>query len=171
PMDGCGHSIQHDRDWNMWITQPGVDRLAKLDVRSGTFTYYPLPKIGDDQGSYPHTLRFDGAGRIWFTLSKSNHAARFDPATAEFTYYRLPPADPAEVGLSIPVPYGCDVAPDGTIWWSQLFGQRVGRLDPTTGEIPPGSRPSTGRAASASGPTASSAYRDTARRSSAASAP
>ena len=23
----------------------------------------------------------------------------------------------------------------GTIWWSQLFGQRIGRLDPTTGEI------------------------------------
>jgi cysteine-rich repeat protein len=135
PMDGGGHSIQRDRDGNMWITQPGLDRLAKLDLHTGAFTYYPLPKIGDDQGSYPHTLRFDGAGRIWFTLSKSNHAARFDPATGEFTYYRLPPADPAETGLSIPVPYGCDVAPDGTIWWSQLFGQRVGRIDPVSGEV------------------------------------
>ncbi len=135
PMNGGGHSLQRDHDGNMWITQPGRDTLTKLDVHTGTFTYYPLPKIGDDQGSYPHTLRFDAEGRIWFTLSKSNHLARFDPATEQFTYYRLPPADPAEVGLSIPVPYGCDVAPDGTIWWSQLFGQRAGRLDPTTGEI------------------------------------
>ena len=171
PMDGGGHSIQRDHDGNLWMTQPGSDQIAALDVHSGVFTYYPLPKIGDDQGSYPHTNRFDAAGNLWFTLSKSNHVARFVPSSGEFTYHRLPPADPAEVGLSIPVPYGCDVAPDGTIWWSQLFGQRIGRLDPTTGEIPPGSRPSTGRAASASGPTASSGYRDTARVSSAASIP
>jgi cysteine-rich repeat protein len=135
PMDGGGHSLQRDHDGNLWITQPDRDTLTHLDVHTGVFTYYPLPKIGDDQGSYPHTLRFDAQGKIWFTCSKSNHLARFDPTTAEFTYYRLPPADPAEVGLSIPVPYGCDVAPDGDIWFSQLFGQRVGRLDPATGNI------------------------------------
>src|SRR5262249_36777482 len=133
PMNGGGHSIQRDHDGNMWLTQPGRDTLTKLDVHTGVFTYYPLPKIRHHQGSYPDTPRFDAAGNIWFTLSKSNHVARFDPATATFTYYRLPPGDPAEIGLSIPVPYGCDVAPDGTIWWSQLFGQRVGRVDPTTG--------------------------------------
>jgi cysteine-rich repeat protein len=135
PMNGGGHSIQRDHDGNMWITQADHDTLAKLDVHTGAFTYYPLPKIGDDQGSYPHTLRFDAQGKIWFTLTKSNHVARFDPVTAEFTYYRLPPSDPAEVGLSIPVAYGCDVAPDGAIWFSQLFGQRIGRLDPGTGTI------------------------------------
>ena len=60
------------------------------------------------------------------TLTKSNHVARFDPPTAQFTYYRLPEADPAEGGLSIPVAYGCDIAPDETVWWSQLFGDRIG---------------------------------------------
>jgi cysteine-rich repeat protein len=135
PMDGGGHSLQRDGDGNFWITQNDNDRLAKLDVHTGQFTYYPLPKIGDDQGSYPHTLRFDAQGKIWFTLTKSNHVGRFDPTTAEFTYYRLPTADPAETGLSIPVPYGCDVAPDGTVWWSQLFGQRIGTVNPTTGEV------------------------------------
>ena len=135
PMNGGGHSIQRDHDGNMWITQADHDMLTKLDVHTGAFTYYPLPKIGDDQGAYPHTLRFDAHGIIWMTLTKSNHIARFDPGTAEFTYYRLPPSDPAEVGLSIPVAYGCDVAPDGKIWFSQLFGQRIGRLDPDTGEI------------------------------------
>ena len=135
PMNGGGHSIQRDHDGNMWLTQPERDTLTKLDVHTGVFTYYPLPKIGDDQGAYPHTLRFDAAGHIWFTLSKSNHLAEFDPATAQFTYHRLPPGDPAEIGLSIPIPYGCDVSPGGTIWFSQLFGQRVGRLDPATNDI------------------------------------
>jgi cysteine-rich repeat protein len=135
PMNGGGHSLQRDHDGNFWITQPGNDTLTKLDVHTGAFTYYPMPKIGDDQGSYPHTLRFAADGTIWFTLSKSNHVAHFDPTTAQFTYYRLPPSDPAETGLSIPVPYGCDVAPDGTVWFSQLFGQRIGRIDPTTSAI------------------------------------
>jgi virginiamycin B lyase len=135
PMNGGGHSIQRDHDGNMWITQADRDTLTKLDVHTGVFTYYPLPKIGDDQGAYPHTLRFDASGIIWMTLTKSNHLARFDPATAQFTYYRLPPSDPVEIGLSIPVAYGCDVAPDGKIWFSQLFGRRIGRLDPATGTI------------------------------------
>jgi len=135
PMNGGGHSLQRDHDGNLWITQPDRDTLTKLDVHSGAFTYYPLPKIGDDQGSYPHTLRFDSQGDIWFTLAKSNHMGHFDPATADFAYYRLPTADPAETGLSIPVPYGCDVAPDGNIWFSQLFGQRIGRVDPNTGAV------------------------------------
>jgi cysteine-rich repeat protein len=132
PMNGGGHSIERAPDGNMWITQTDTDTLTELDVRTGEFTYHPLPRIGDDQGSYPHTLRFDRQGKIWFTVTKSNHLARFDPATDEFTYWDLPEADPAETGLSIPVPYGCDVAPDGTIWWSQLFGQRIGRFDPVT---------------------------------------
>jgi virginiamycin B lyase len=135
PLNGGAHSIERAPDGNMWITQADEDVLAKLDVTTHEFTYYPLPRIGDDQGAYPHTLRFDAQGRIWFTLTKSNHVAMFDPATEAFTYYRLPPADAAEVGLSIPVAYGCDTSPDGTIWFSQLFGQRIGRIDPATGEV------------------------------------
>jgi cysteine-rich repeat protein len=135
PLEGGAHSIERAPNGDMWITQAGEDTLAHLDVRTHAFTYYPLPRIGDDQGAYPHTLRFDAAGRIWFTLTKSNHVAVFDPATATFEYHRLPEADPAEVGLSIPVAYGCDTAPDGGVWWSQLFGRRIGRFDPVTGTL------------------------------------
>jgi cysteine-rich repeat protein len=132
PLVGDSHSIQRDVDGNMWITQAGNDQIAKLDLGLGTFTYYPLPKLGDDQGAYPHTNRFDAQGRLWMTLSKSNHLALFVPPTAQWTYYRLPPGDPAEIGLSIPVAYGCDVAPDQSVWWSQLFGERIGRYIPAT---------------------------------------
>jgi virginiamycin B lyase len=135
PLLGGAHSIERAPNGDMWITQASEDALAHLDVRTHAFTYYPLPKIGDDQGSYPHTLRFDDAGRIWFTLTKSNHVGLFDPASSTFAYYRLPEADAAEVGLSIPVAYGCDTAPDGGVWWSQLFGRRIGRLDPVTGTM------------------------------------
>jgi cysteine-rich repeat protein len=132
PIIGGAHSIERAPDGNMWITQAGEDVLARMDVHTGEFTYYPLPRIGDDQGSYPHTLRFDSQGRIWFTLTKSNHLAVFDPATEQFSYFDLPTSDPAETGLPIPVAYGCDTAPDDTVWYSQLFGQRIGHFDPAT---------------------------------------
>jgi cysteine-rich repeat protein len=128
-LQGGGHSVERDADGDMWITAPGPEQLIKLDVESGEFTRF------DQLGSYPHTLRFDDAGNIWFTLTRSNEVSRFVPSTQEFTYYPLPPADPAVSGIPIPVTYGCDVAPDGSAWWSQLFGHRIGRVDPETGRV------------------------------------
>ncbi len=134
-VEDGGHSIERDANGDMWITAPGPEQLIKFDVRTKQFTPYNQPRIGDDLGSYPHTLRFDDQGRIWYTLSRSNHVCRFDPPSATFTYYRLPEANPAESGVPIPVPYGCDVAPDQTVWWSQLYGHRIGRIDPNTGVV------------------------------------
>src|SRR6185295_7295825 len=94
--------------------------------------YFPLPNLNGVQGAYPHTNRFDSKGQLWMTLTKSNQLALFEPPTAQWTYYPLPEADPVETGLSIPVAYGCDVAPDDTVWWSQLVGQRIGHYDPVT---------------------------------------
>jgi cysteine-rich repeat protein len=135
PVQGGGHSIERDRNGDMWITAPGPEEIIKLDVSSGEFTHFGQPRIGDDLGSYPHTLDFDAQGRIWYTLTRSNHVGRFDPATAQFTYYRLPSADPAISGVPIAVAYGCNVAPDQSVWWSQLFGDMIGRVDPVSGAV------------------------------------
>ena len=108
PFVGGSHSIERGPDGNMWITQAGSDSLAEVYVDGSDPRYFSLPRIGDDQGAYPHTLRFNSHGQIWMTMTKSNHIALFDPPTATWTYHRLPEADPAEVGLSIPVAYGCD---------------------------------------------------------------
>jgi streptogramin lyase len=35
----------------------------------------------------------------------------------------------------MPVPYGIDVAPDGSIWFSQLNEHRIGRIDPETFDV------------------------------------
>jgi virginiamycin B lyase len=136
PFTGGSHSIERAADGNMWITQAGSDSLAEVFVDGVTPPqYFPLPNLGGVQGAYPHTNRFDAHGGLWMTLTKSNDLALFDPPTAQWSYYPLPDADPAEVGLSIPVAYGCDVAPDGGVWWSQLFGERIGRYVPATGTM------------------------------------
>jgi cysteine-rich repeat protein len=133
---GGGHSIERDANGDMWITAPGPEQMIKLDVETKEFTHVDQARVGDDLGSYPHTLRFDARDRIWYTLTRSNHVCLFEPdAERPFTYYRLPEADPEVSGVPIPVAYGCDVAPDQTVWWSQLFGHRIGRVDPDTGVV------------------------------------
>ena len=142
PTGGCG---------SRW---PNGNRLAGFDPKSERWTIHRL-----DAGYYPHTLRFDARGRIWYTIAASNHVGMFDPATGESREIRLPAAGlgqevtlrmlPAilwlgrhvdirglaaetEEATTMPVPYGIDVAPDGSVWFSQLNQQRIGRVDPET---------------------------------------
>jgi streptogramin lyase len=82
----------------------------------------------------------------------------YDPATHEQRELRLPARDLGQAlilrsmpfllwlnrhldlrgaaaesdGVTMPVPYGVDVAPDGSVWFSQLNERRIGRVDPDT---------------------------------------
>jgi streptogramin lyase len=147
------HSLQVAPDGALWITLALGNQLARFDPGSETFAIHAL-----EGGAYPHTLRFDARGRIWFTLAASNHVGMLDPATGALHEIRLParswggaltarllPAllwvgrrvDLRGVAASrgtmgAPVPYGIDVAPDGSVWFSQLNERRIGRVDPET---------------------------------------
>jgi streptogramin lyase len=150
------HSLQADAQGNVWITLATGNRLARFDPRTESFEIVPLR-----YGIYPHTLRLDPRGRIWYTISASNHVGMYDPATREHREMRLPTRTfqqelilrsmpfliwamryvdvqgQAAQGepIVLPIPYGIDVAPDGTVWFSQLNEHRIGRVDPETFEI------------------------------------
>jgi streptogramin lyase len=145
------HSIQVAPDGALWITLALGNRLARFDPAGERFTLHAL-----ERGFYPHTLRFDARGRIWFTLAASNHLGLFDPKTGEERELRLPASTLGQAltlrllpaflwlgrhvdlrgraaeadGIRMPVPYGIDVAPDGSVWFSQLNERRIGRVDP-----------------------------------------
>jgi streptogramin lyase len=57
---------------------------------------------------------------------------RYDPKTHAFTVVELP-TDMARTDERVPVPYGVDVSPvDGSIWYTKLWANKIGRLDPQT---------------------------------------
>jgi cysteine-rich repeat protein len=109
--------------------------MTMLDPRTGEVKNYEHPQIGDDKGRYPHTLRFDAKGRIWYTLTVSNHVAIFDPQTEKFEYVDLPGAVDWKGPVPVPVAYGLDVAPDQSVWWTQLLVDTIGVVDPETREV------------------------------------
>ncbi len=150
------HSLQIAPDGSIWITLALGNQLARFDPDTGEWSTY---STGD--GYYPHTLRFDLRGRIWYTLAASNHVGMLDPRSGEHRQIRLPartfgqavvlrllPAflwlnrhidlrgrATAGEGMTLPVPYGIDVAPDGGVWFSQLNEHRIGRIDPDSFEV------------------------------------
>jgi streptogramin lyase len=145
------HSLQVAPDGALWITLALGNQLARFDPASERFEVVKL-----EHGFYPHTLRFDARGRIWYTIAASNHLGMYDPATKEQRELRLPARDLGQAmvlrmmpmllwlgrrvdlrgaaaesdGITMPVPYGVDVAPDGSVWFSQLNEHRIGRVDP-----------------------------------------
>jgi len=150
------HSLQVAPDGSIWITLALGNRLARFDPGTERFELVEL-----QQGYYPHTLRFDDRGRIWYTIAASNHLGMYDPASGEHREMRLPAGTWTQAaalrlmpfflwlgrhvdlrgaaaegdGITFPIPYGVDVAPDGTVWFSQLNEHRIGRVDPDTFEL------------------------------------
>lgn len=81
---------------------------------------------------YPHTIRFDKNGMAWFTLAFSEQVGRLDPKTGKIDVIDLPFVKPGGVAAGT-TPYGIDVSPkDGRVWYSRLFGDKIGVIDPET---------------------------------------
>jgi virginiamycin B lyase len=143
------------KDGNIFITPSMQQALLEFDVTTKEFISYPMPA-----GYYPHTIRVDAQDRVWFTLAISSQVAMFDRSSEEFTLYDLPArsakewlilkslpllfwidaenrplpsADNESNGL--PMPYGIDIAPDGTVWVARLYANDLAKIDPATGEV------------------------------------
>ena len=150
------HSFAYSKkDGNIFITPSMQQALLEFNPRSREFTVHKMPG-----GFYPHTIRIDDQDRVWFTLAVSSQVAMFDRQKREFKLYDLPtrgfkewmvvnalplifwmdpenrptPA-PDRSGTGLPMPYGIDVAPDGSIWVARLYANDIARIDPETEEI------------------------------------
>lgn len=125
------HSIQLGPDGLFYTTGAIGGEIGVFDPKQRTYKMY---RTGG-KSLYPHTLRFDAKGIVWFTVAMSNQIGRFDPRTGDIKLIDLPRdmARPDERG---PLPYGIDVSPqDGSVWYSKLWGSKIGRIDPQTLEV------------------------------------
>ena len=77
-----------------------------------------------------HTLRIDQQGRYWLS-GNIDLLCMYDPKAKTERQWTLPVAFKALGGFL----YGIDVAPDGTVWFSEPFGNYIGRYDPATDTI------------------------------------
>ena len=81
---------------------------------------------------YPHTVRIDRKGIVWFTIAAREIVGRIDPVSKESTLIDLPDGESGGLAGGTQ-PYGIDINPaDGSIWYTRLFGDKIGRIDPDT---------------------------------------
>ncbi len=132
------HSIELGNDFNMWFTLCSSGEMAKLDLKTKKYTITSSAEAPARRGSYPHTLRInpkDPEGLVWYTDAGRNSCFSIHPETLKVKEYHLlskSQAVGAGKGESRGItPYGIDFSPvDGTIWYSKLNGNRIGRIDP-----------------------------------------
>jgi len=84
-----------------------------------------------------HTPRFDSKGILWFTLYASNQVGRFDPKTKQMTVIDLPKSWAHKEIVERPsAVYGLDINPiDGSVWYTKLYANQIGRIDPNTLQV------------------------------------
>lgn len=139
PAGAAGpHSIELGNDGNMWATLCYSGQMSKLDLKTHEYTLASGAPKPAPRGLYPHTLRInpkDPEGLVWFT-DAGGAVLHIHPQTLDVKRYKLLNANQAVgagKGESKGVtPYGIDYSPvDGTIWYTKLNGNRLGRIDPT----------------------------------------
>ena len=132
------HSIEPDNDGEMWLTLCVSGEMAKFDLETKEYTILSSAEPPAERGSWPHTLRVDpkdAKGYIWYTDAGRNSVFRLHPKSLERKEYQLLDAGQVKAGGKGEskgiTPYGLDYSPvDGTIWYSKLNGNRIGRIDP-----------------------------------------
>ena len=110
-------------DWWVLLGAPGmVARYRPTTMQWRTWTI----------GMYGHDVRPDGRGGAWFNghFSKApEQIGRVDTASTAPTIYDVPGPTPDAAGGG-PIPYGMRIAPNGTVWMTELHGNRLVAYDP-----------------------------------------
>ena len=127
------HSLAEGKDGKFYMTDLVGNSIAMFDPKTRKFEHHQIDPAA--RALYPHTIRTDKEGILWFTIAFSNQVGRFDPESGNMKIIPLPDS----ASLSIvggPSPYGIDINPkDGSVWYTKLAADRIGRIDPKTLEI------------------------------------
>ena len=127
------HSLELGKDGKFYMTGSIGGNIVVFDPATGKFENH---NIGSN-ALIPHTPRFDSKGILWFTLYLSNQVGRFDPKTGHMTVIQLPSKIyRKELVDRTTAVYGIDINPlDGSVWYTRLYANAIGRIDPETLQV------------------------------------
>jgi virginiamycin B lyase len=115
--DSGPHGLVPDAFGDIWFTENYAGKIGRLDPKSGAIAEFTPPSAKD-----PHTPVFGPDGGLWFTAQNSNVIE-----TGKIAEYGVPTQDAH--------PYGIVAADDGALWFCELSGGKLGRVNPASGAI------------------------------------
>jgi virginiamycin B lyase len=110
----------HGRD--VWFTVALSNQLGHIDLRTDEIRLVDLPA-----GNWQQSLaRQSMTALLGLAAGDAEADAQVRYNLARFT---------GGGSSHLPLPEGIDVHPDGSVWYTKLYGDRLGRYEPATGEI------------------------------------
>ncbi|MBS7654991.1 hypothetical protein KEJ50_00575 [Candidatus Bathyarchaeota archaeon] len=117
--------ISVDSYGNIWFSESGRNRIAKLNPYTNEITEYLIPT----PGSGVRGIVVDQYNNIWFAEHDANKIGRLTPGSNIIVEFARSGGAPTGITLAT-----MDSAPpteNGMIWFADEAGDRIGRIDPT----------------------------------------
>ena len=126
------HSLALHQNGKYYVTNTSTNSIGVFDPEK--LKWEPSFRIGG-RAIYPHTIRVDSNGIVWYTLAGSEQVGNLDPETGKTHLINLPRVKPGGISGGT-TPYGIDIDPiTGMVWYTRLFGDKIGRINPETLEV------------------------------------
>jgi undecaprenyl-diphosphatase UppP len=145
------HSIQLDRNGNLFICDIGNNRVRKVDLQSGVVTTFAgsgekgPTRDGASFASVPlngpRAIDFDPQGNLWLALREGNAVYKLDLKAGTIHHIAGNGSNgftgnggPAKAA-SLAGPKGLSVGPDGNIYIADTESHSIRRINPRQGKI------------------------------------
>ena len=116
-----------DKDNNIWIASGKSGNFLIFNTQTQKFDkIIKIPNWPNQErnlGSMIWEMKFDGNGDLWFTDELSNSIWKYFVKEGKFENYRLL----QEGGYPLSIAFDSD----NNVWFTQVFGQRLGFLEPS----------------------------------------
>jgi virginiamycin B lyase len=116
--------ITVDSNGLIWFAETNVSRIACFSPNNLTFREYALPLTDAlrKNGAQIWGMTFDETGHLWFTEATEAAIWMFNSSAETFEKFPLQPN-------TFPIQLAVDSS--GVIWFTELYGNQIGRLDPS----------------------------------------
>jgi virginiamycin B lyase len=123
PRGSEPYSLDVDSKGTLWITTyPGVDRLIEFNPKNSE----AISHIPPTRGMFPNVVVDRKTDTVYFSQPAANLIVSYR-AGGSFKEYPIPTAQS--------FPGRVDIDSRGNVWFPELYGDKLGLLDPTTGKI------------------------------------
>jgi len=157
------HSAVPAPDGTVWFTEASLGKIGRLDPATKEITEYQNSPLPDGRRTGSHTIRVAPNGLVW--VSGGPAISLFDPKTEQFKHFGLGGTYGVEAGQNGdqwftsfvedgPIgrvsrdgvltkfdpptkgkPQRLELDGDGIVWFSERRGNKIGRLDPKSGQF------------------------------------
>jgi streptogramin lyase len=110
-------------DGSVWFAEDEVDRMARIDRKTGKIEEFPIPFKGR---ALPRRMNSDAEGNLWVALWTGNKLMKLDYRTKAMTIFTPPTPNAGNYSVHVD-------KKNNIVWVSEQKVDLMARFDPKTG--------------------------------------